>query len=86
MPRLLRDVITAKWAVQVKHIEKRVGRPVLQQVVGAALSVDRYAAVVSTSGFSAPAFDYAEEHNIALLEMDLDGHVERRNETADLVG
>lgn len=80
------DVVTANWAVQVKHTSKRVGRPVVQQVVGAALTLGLQPAVVSTGGFTSPAIAYADEHEVALLELDLDGRVYRCNQTAHRVG
>lgn len=68
------DVLTSEWAVQVKHTERRVGRPAVQQIVGAALHVERRPAVVSTSGFTSPAVEYAVEHNVALVRLDDHGH------------
>ncbi len=67
------DVLTSEWAVQVKHTERRVGRPAVQQIVGAALHVERRPAVVSTSGFTSPAVEYAVEHDVALIRLDDDG-------------
>lgn len=67
------DVLTSEWAVQVKHTERRVGRPAVQQIVGAALHVERRPAVVSTSGFTSPAVEYAVEHDVALVRLDDDG-------------
>lgn len=80
------DVITAEWAVQVKHTTKRVGRPAVQQLVGAALTLDRFPALFSTSGFSAPACEYAIEHDVALFELDLDGRAYGINRPARRVG
>ena len=80
------DVITAEWAVQVKHTTKRVGRPAVQQLVGAALTLDRCPALFSTSGFSAPARVYAREHDVALFELDLDGRAYGINGPARRVG
>jgi len=80
------DVITARWAVQVKHTAKRVGRPAVQQLVGAALSLGRSPALFSTSGFSAPACDYALDHDVALFELDLDGSAHGINRPALRVG
>lgn len=80
------DVITAEWAVQVKHTAKRVGRPAVQQLVGAALTLDRLPALFSTSGFSAPACAYAIEHQVALFELDLDGRAHGINRQARRVG
>jgi len=80
------DVVTACWAVQVKHTAKRVGRPVLQQTVGAALSLGRRPAVFSTSGFSGPAIAYAKEHDVALFELKLNGSARSVSHTARYVG
>ena len=80
------DVITADWAVQVKHTAKRVGRPAVQQLVGAALTLGREPALFSTSGFTAPAYDYALEHDVALFELDLDGTARGVNRPARRVG
>jgi hypothetical protein len=80
------DVVTADWAVQVKHTAKRVGRPAVQQLVGAALTLGREPVLFSTSGFSAPAVVYADEHDVALLELALDGSATRINRRARRVG
>ena len=80
------DVLTSEWAVQVKHTAKRVGRPAVQQLVGAALSVDRAPALFSTSGFSGPACEYAAEHQVALFELDIDGSAHGINRPARKVG
>ena len=78
--------MTADWAVQVKHTAKRVGRPAVQQLVGAALTLGREPVLFSTSGFSAPAVVYADEHDVALLELALDGSATRINRRARRVG
>jgi len=80
------DVITADWAVQVKHTAKRVGRPAVQQLVGAALTLGRAPALFSTSGFSAPACEYAAEHQVALFELDTNGSATGINRPARKVG
>jgi hypothetical protein len=80
------DVVTAEWAVQVKHTTKRVGRPAVQQLVGAALTLDRYPALFSTSGYSAPARAYAIEHEVALFELDVSGAARGINRSARRVG
>lgn len=80
------DVVTSQWAVQVKHTTKRVGRPAVQQIVGAALSLDRRAALFSSSGFSAPALDYAVEHEVALFELGANGDAHPLNRAAREVG
>ncbi len=64
------DVLTSEWAVQVKHTERRVGRPAVQQIVGAAMHVERRPAVVSTAGFTSPAVEFAVEHDVALVRLD----------------
>lgn len=80
------DVLTAGLAVQVKHTARRVGRPTVQQVVGAAITVDRAPAVFSTGGFTAPAVDYAAEHDVALFHLHDNGAAEPLNRTARQVG
>lgn len=80
------DVFTSEWAVQVKHTEKRVGRPAVQQLVGAALSLDLRPALFSTSGFSGPACAYADDHEVALFELDLRGRAHGVNGPARQVG
>lgn len=80
------DVMTQDWAVQVKHTAKRVGRPAVQQIVGAALDADRRPAVVSTSGFTQPAITYAQDHDVALVELGADGHGTLVTESANEIG
>ena len=80
------DVITADWAVQVKHTAKRVGRPAVQQLVGASLAIDRSPALFSTSGFTKPGIEYADAHDVALLELDLAGNATRLNAASRRVG
>lgn len=80
------DIVTTEWAVQVKHTAKRVGRPAVQQLVGAALTLDRYPALFSTSGFSAPACAYALEHDVALFDLELNGSASGLNRAASRVG
>ena len=80
------DVITSEWAVQVKHTSKPVGRPAVQQLVGAAITLDRFPVLFSTSGFSQPARRYADEHDVALFELDLDGRAHGLNRSARRVG
>lgn len=80
------DVLTDSWAVQVKHTERRVGRPAIQQIVGAAMAVDRRPALVSSSGFSKPAVEFADEHEVALVELDDHGRGQPVNATARHIG
>lgn len=80
------DILTREWAVQVKHRSSRTGRPAVQQIVGAALAVDRAPAVVSTSGFTAPAIEFADQHQVALVELDDRGRGHRVNPPARRLG
>jgi len=58
----------------------------VQQTVGAALSLGRAPALFSTSGFSAPAFAYAEEHDVALLDLARNGSAQRMNRPSRRIG
>lgn len=80
------DVLTAEWAVQVKHRSAPTGRPAVQQIIGAALAVDRRPAIVSTSGFTAPAIDFADDHDVALVELDSKARGRRVNASARDIG
>lgn len=80
------DILTDRWAVQVKHRSARVGRPAVQQIVGAALAVERSPVVVSTSGFTGPALEFAADHDVALVELELDGRARPVNEPARALG
>ncbi|MEM7093163.1 MAG: restriction endonuclease [Actinomycetota bacterium] len=80
------DVLSRDWAVQVKHTARPVGRPAVQQIVGAALDADRRPAVISTSGFSAPALDYADAHEVALLVLETETVIRPVNRWALEIG
>lgn len=80
------DVVTADLAVQVKHTSRPVGRPTLQQVVGAALTLDRAPAVFSTGGFTGPAVEYANDHDVAIFDLASDGRAKPLNRAARHVG
>jgi len=80
------DILTETWAVQVKHRSSPTGRPAIQQIVGAALDVERLPAVVSTSGFTAPAVTYASDHQVALVELDLTGRADPVTSSARDIG
>jgi hypothetical protein len=73
----------AGLAVQVKATGTPVGRPVLQQLVGAG-SADGLGtlACFSTAGFSGPAFRYADQMDVALFRIDLRGTVSWLNSAA----
>lgn len=64
------DVISAELVAQVKRVTRPVGRPVIQQTLGAALGSRRNAAVFSTGGFTGPATRFANENDVALFRMD----------------
>lgn len=80
------DVISTRWAAQVKHTAKKVGRPAVQQLVGAALTLERSPVLFSTGGFTAPARTYADDHRVALVELTLDGRARRLNRAAREIG
>lgn len=80
------DVVTRGLAVQVKHTAGRVGRPTIQQIVGAALTLDLSPAVFSTSGFSAPAIVYADDHDVAIFLLHINGRADALNKAARRVG
>jgi len=79
------DVVTDRWAVQVKATSKVAGRPVVQQTVAAAAAVDREPAVVSASGFSPQAIEAADIHQVALVDAST-GRFERVNQLAHELG
>lgn len=80
------DVVSTEWAVQVKHTANKVGRPAVQQLVGAALALERSPALFSTGGFTAPARAYADQHDVALVELGLDGRARPLNRPARRIG
>lgn len=67
------DIVTRKLAVQVKHTSARVGRPVVQQLVGAASSGDRLPVIFATGGYSGPAHEFAENRGVALFDLRMNG-------------
>lgn len=79
------DVLTERWAVQVKATSNVAGRPVIQQTVAAAVAVDREPAVVSASGFSPQAIEAAALHQVALVDAST-GRFERVNALAHEIG
>lgn len=74
------DVVGRGIAAQVKYTNKAVGRPVLQQLVGAASG--RTAACFAASGFSAPAQEFADQRGIALFTIRLPNTVTAINRAA----
>lgn len=79
------DVLTERWAVQVKATSKVAGRPVIQQTVAAAVAVEREPVVVSASGFSPQAIEAAAMHQVALVDAST-GRFERVNAQAHEIG
>lgn len=79
------DVIdpAAGLAAQVKAVSSPVGRPVLQQLYGAAAALRlETLACFSTGGYSAHAYSYAEDLGIALFRIDLAGNITVDNDAA----
>jgi len=68
------DVIAAGAVAQVKSVKAKVGRPVIQQTVGAARG--RRCAVFARGGFTRQAIAWAETAAAALFQFDHDGHIE----------
>lgn len=75
------DVEGRLIAGQVKYISSRVGRPMVQQLVGAAPS--RIRAFYSRSGFTRQASEYAATHGVALFTVSLPSDVDAVNEVAE---
>jgi hypothetical protein len=63
------DVVGAAVASQVKYTMKPVGRPTLQQLIGAAHG--RIAVCFARSGYSSEAISYADRAGIALFRIHL---------------
>lgn len=67
------DVVGATVAAQVKYTGTPVGRPLLQQLRGAADG--RITVFFSRAGYTAAALDYAEESSMALFTMALPSRI-----------
>lgn len=67
------DVLAAKAIAQVKAEARPVGRPVLQQLVGAAHSMRRTALCFALAGFTPQALAWADGQDLALFSFDLQG-------------
>lgn len=74
------DVLGTAIAAQVKMTALPVGRPTLQQLVGA--SRKQYLACYSTSGYTKDARIFANEHSISLFSVSNRGLVEPANDFA----
>lgn len=78
------DVIGRDVAAQVKMTALPVGRPVLQQLIGATVVyTDR--ACYSTSGYTKDALLYAELHSVALFSIEASGEITPRNQLAEIM-
>ncbi len=64
------DVFATGIAAQVKHAQRPVGRPVVQQIVGASAPERLVPCVFSSSGYTAPAIRAAAETGTALFVFD----------------
>ena len=65
--------------VEVKHHNKRIGPDIIRRTMEKPLAQGVPLIVVSTSGFSARAVAFAQEHaDVFLYEADLTGHVVRQ--------
>lgn len=74
------DVAGRSIACQVKYTAKPVGRPVLQQLVGAAGG--RVTAFFSRAGYTAQAVEYADQVGMALFGLTLPSTVSPQNSVA----
>lgn len=74
------DVRGAGVAAQVKYTGSPVGRPVLQQLIGATRG--SRPVCFSRSGFSKQAYAYALESGIALFNLELPNNVTAKNPSA----
>lgn len=75
------DLAGRSLVAQVKYLSKPVGRPELQRLVGANVE-DRLMACFSRAGFTEQAMDYAEQHDIALFNIELPDEVSPTNDFA----
>lgn len=77
------DVRATRAVAQVKFQAAQVGRPAVQQLVGAAHAAPGAAHLFFTgAGYSEPAVEYAEAAGVALLSYTLDGQVQPVNGAA----
>lgn len=67
------DVRSSRIVAQVKYTSRPVGRPVLQQLVGAADGLP--CAAFALEGYTQQAHEYADERGIALFSLDLPDQV-----------
>lgn len=71
------DVESRNAVVQVKMQSARVGRPVVQKIYGIGASRGKQPVVVSGSGFTSTAIEWASEHGVILYELDRHGEIRR---------
>ena len=77
------DTTGAHVAGQVKHRSAPTGRPDVQRLFGARGTGTNDLVFFSRSGFSPPAIDYAETHDVALFSYDQSGRVTAHTRCAD---
>jgi hypothetical protein len=68
---------------QVKHRSAQTGRPDIQRLFGARGVGTQDLVFFSRSGYSPPAVDYAETHDVALFSYDESGQVTAHTRSAD---
>lgn len=78
------DVIGNDVAAQVKMTALPVGRPVLQQLIGATVNYT-HRACYSTSGYTKDAIIYAELHSVALFSIEASGEITPCNQLAEIM-
>jgi len=80
------DVVASAGVAQVKFKAVQVGRPELQNFVGAAHPYpDRLRLFFSWKGYSSHALEYADQAQIALFSYELDGRCMPENAFAHLL-
>ena len=73
------DVASEAVVAQVKATAKPTGRPVIQQIYGAAVAEEKLALVYTLGGYTAEALSWADDNNVALFEFNHSGEVEAAN-------
>jgi hypothetical protein len=79
------DVESAEYVVQVKAMTAPIGRPVVQQTFGVAMSRAKKALVFSLGGFTNEALEWATVAGVGLFEFDLQGQPVPLNHSASRI-
>lgn len=79
------DVESSQYVVQVKASVARVGRPLVQQVLGVAAHHEKIPLFFALGGYTREALEWAEESGVGLFAFNLQGAPEPLNRTALLV-